>query len=194
MTDGLQPASVPADGAGTGDHVGTDRHADGHERQWLQDLFCGAAFLALGLAFAIGGSRYEIGSAVRMGPGYLPIALGGALALLGLTTVGQGVLAWRRTAAGAAGPQGTRAEPARTVPWARGALVIGAIVFFGLTIEGLGIIPTVFVTALLAALAGQHAKILRAVLTAVGVTLVSWLIFVVALQLRLPLFGDWLGG
>lgn len=188
----MQPAPVPADSTGTGDH---GDHASAHQHSWLQDLYCGAAFLALGLAFAIGGSRYEIGSAVRMGPGYLPIALGGALAFLGVITAGQGVIAWRRAAAGAPGPKGgPEAQPARTIPWARGALVIGAIVFFGLTIEGLGIIPTVFITALLAALAGQHAKILRAVLTAVGVTLVSWLIFVVALQLRLPLFGDWLGG
>lgn len=179
-------------------------------RPWLQDLFCGAAFLALGLAFALGGSRYEIGSAGQMGPGYLPLVLGGALAILGLITVGQGVLARRHRSvpvasagAPAAADSGTdtgagevegEVEPARSIPWARGALVVVAILFFGLTIDGLGVIPTVFVTSLLAALAGEHTKPLRVVLTAAGITVVTWLIFVVALQLRLPLFGDWVGG
>ncbi|WP_353952047.1 tripartite tricarboxylate transporter TctB family protein [Knoellia sp. S7-12] len=200
-------------------------------RPWLQDLFCGAAFLALGLAFAIGGSGYEIGSARQMGPGYLPLVLGGALAVLGLVTVGQGVLARRHRSAPVASAGATfsgtetgtdtgaatgtdtsngtdadtgngtgvdaeteEVEPARTIPWARGALVVGAILFFGLTIDGLGVIPTVFATSLLAALAGQHTKPLRVVLTAAGITVVTWLIFVVALQLRLPLFGDWVGG
>ena len=41
------------------------------------DLCAGAAFVVLGLAFAIGGSRYDVGSALRMGSGYVPLALGG---------------------------------------------------------------------------------------------------------------------
>lgn len=178
MSDGHASTPVPADEAGTG-------HVDLVEQPWLRDLFCGAAFVAMGLGFAIGGSRYEIGSAVRMGPGYLPIVLGGALAVLGLVTIGQGFVARRAV---------VEPEPARTIPWARGALVVAAILFFGLTIDGLGVIPTVFVTALLSALAGQHTKPVRVVLTAVGITVVTWLIFVVALQLNLPLFGEWIGG
>lgn len=221
VTDARPSASVPAH------DTGTDGHAEAHEGAWLRDLLCGSVFVALGLAFAIGGSRYEIGSAVRMGPGYLPLVLGGALALLGFVTLVQGVISWRshaapsseasgaperegyagaspgapnvNSAAGATGAASeaeteTEPQPAHVIPWARGALILGAIIFFGLTIEGLGVIPTVFVTALLAALAGQHTKLVRVVLTAVGITLVTWLIFVVLLQLRLPLFGDWLGG
>lgn len=208
MTDAPRPASVPAEDTGTGGHAGVDEGA------WLRDLFCGTFFVALGLAFAIGGSRYEVGSAARMGPGYLPLVLGGALALLGFITLGQAAMGWRShaapsseaseaseasaadSAAGTVTEAETETEPetARAIPWARGALVIGAIIFFGLTLAGLGVIPTVFITALLAALAGQHTKLVRVVLTAVGITLVTWLIFVVLLQLRLPLFGDWMGG
>ena len=31
------------------------------------DLLAGGTFIALGLAFAVGGSRYDVGSALRMG-------------------------------------------------------------------------------------------------------------------------------
>lgn len=186
MSDRPIDPPAPAEDAGAGGSVPID------QRAWLRDFLAGGVFVALGLAFAIGGSRYEVGSAVRMGPGYLPIALGGILAVLGLITLGQGLVAWRGQVSGS-GPK-PDVERLRAVPWARGALVVGAVVFFGLTVEGLGAIPTVFVTSLLAALAGQHAKPLRAVLTAVGVTLVTWLVFITALQLNLPLFGDWLGG
>ena len=43
----------------------------------------GGTFIALGLAFAVGGSAYDMGSALKMGPGYVPVVLGGILALLG---------------------------------------------------------------------------------------------------------------
>ena len=49
-------------------------------------------FVLLGLAFAIGGARYDVGSALRMGPGYVPLLLGGVLAVLGLVIVAQAFL------------------------------------------------------------------------------------------------------
>ena len=56
------------------------------------DLLAGGSFVLLGAAFAIGGSRYDVGSALRMGSGYVPIALGGILVVLGLLVV---VIAFR---------------------------------------------------------------------------------------------------
>ena len=80
------------------------------------------------------------------------------------------------------------------VPWVRGGMVVAGIVFFGATIEGLGLAPTLFVTTFLAALAGHRTGPLKALAIAVGLTVLSLGIFVGLLQLRLPLFGDWLGG
>ena len=56
------------------------------------DLLAGSAFIVFGLAFAIGGSRYDVGSALRMGSGYVPLALGGILVVLGLLVL---VMAFR---------------------------------------------------------------------------------------------------
>ena len=49
-----------------------------------KDLLAGLMFLAFGLAFVIiAGTNYQMGTAVRMGPAYFPILLGGLLAVLG---------------------------------------------------------------------------------------------------------------
>ena len=65
------------------------------EESVLDDVVAGGIFVALGLAFAIGARGYELGTAFRMGPGYVPLVLGGLLALLGMAVIGTGVLRWR---------------------------------------------------------------------------------------------------
>ena len=156
-------------------------------RPAVPDLLAGGTFIALGLAFAVGGSRYDMGSALKMGPGYVPVLLGGVLAVLGALIA---VQAFRggdphvRETSDERGP----------VPWVRGGMVVAGIVFFGATIEGLGLAPTLFVTTFVAALAGRRTGPLKALAISVGLTVLSLGIFVGLLQLRLPLFGDWLGG
>jgi hypothetical protein len=86
------------------------------------------------------------------------------------------------------------AEERGSVPWARGGLLLLAILFFGVTVGGLGLGPTLFVTVFLAALAGRGTKWQQALVISLGLSLLSVLIFVVILQLRLPLLGPWLGG
>ena len=49
----------------------------------VKDLLAGLVFIVFGLAFAIAASRYQLGTAFRMGPGYFPVVLGGCLVLLG---------------------------------------------------------------------------------------------------------------
>ena len=49
-------------------------------------------------------------------------------------------------------------------------------------------------TVFLAGMAGHRARVIPAVVIAVCLTALSVLIFVIALQLRLPYFGPWLQG
>ena len=44
-----------------------------------KDLLAGGTFVGFGLAFAITSTTYEVGIALRMGPGYFPLVLGGLL-------------------------------------------------------------------------------------------------------------------
>jgi len=162
--------------------------AGGWRRPYVPDLLAGGVFAVLGLAFAIGGARYDLGSALRMGPGYVPLVLGGILTVLGLVIVAQAFLG---------GDQHARelADQERgPVPWVRAALLVAAVVFFGTTVRGLGLAPALFVTTFLAALAGHRTGVVRALVIAAGLTVLCLVIFVSLLQLRLPLLGTWLGG
>ncbi|HEV3362723.1 MAG TPA: tripartite tricarboxylate transporter TctB family protein [Acidimicrobiia bacterium] len=145
----------------------------------IRDLLAGAIFAGFGLAFAVGAASYQMGTALSMGPGYFPLLVGGLLVLFGVLIVAKGFIAgeW---------------EPIGKVPWKAVALLTGAVVFFGVTVRGLGIVPSLFVAALLSGLAGERPGIVLPTLIAFGLTLLSVLIFVVALQLRLPLLGPWI--
>jgi hypothetical protein len=68
-----------------------------------------------------------------------------------------------------------------------------ALIFFGYTVRGLGLVPSLLVTVFLSAMAGRGARVVPAVVIAASLTALSVLIFVIALQLRLPYFGPWLG-
>jgi Tripartite tricarboxylate transporter TctB family len=146
-----------------------------------KELVAGAVFVAFGLAFAVASARYEIGTALRMGPGYFPLVLGGVLVLLGIAIIVTGL-----TAGGD--------EDLGPVPWRAAALLVAAIVFFGVTVRGLGLVPALVVTTLLSALAAHRTGVVAAVAIAAGLTALCVVIFVTALQLPLPLIGPWLEG
>lgn len=138
-----------------------------------------------------------------MGPGYVPFALGLVLAVLGLATVvkayvapdpAPGEPADADTADAGSDTDLPDPRPLAGIQWRPTVALFAAIVFFALTVQGLGILPATFGTGLLAAMARPGTKPLYALAVASGVTLGSWVIFVVLLRLRLPLFGDWLGG
>jgi hypothetical protein len=145
----------------------------------LKDLLAGLVFVAFGLAFAIGARNYGMGSALRMGPGYVPVALGGALVLLGVVIGVKGVLTGNREALG-------------PIPWRGLILLLAALLFFGFTVRGLGLAPALFVTSFLSALASQRTGLATALVLAAALTLFCCLIFVGGLGLPLPLRGPWL--
>ena len=105
-------------------------------------------------------------------------------------------------------PRISRSIAALSVGLAQGAYEVGrghypAIVFFhvawlvtllGFFVSGLGLGPTLFVTTFIAALAGHGTSVLKAALTSAGITALCLVVFVVALQLRLSILGEWLGG
>lgn len=150
-------------------------------RPALRDLLAGFLFLVLGIGFAWGATSYDLGTPARLGPGAFPLILGCLLAVFGATIIVKGLLA----------PDN---EPIGKIPWRAIVLILGGIVFLGATIRGLGLVPALFVLVFLSAMAGERQRVLVAVAIAVGLTVLCVLIFVVGLQLRLPLIGPWLGG
>lgn len=165
----------------------------GARRAARADLCAGGLFVVLGGAFAIGALGYDIGSAFKMGPGYVPLTLGCVLVLLGALVLGHGVLITlgHRTVEQELLASADEEAP---MPWRRGGLLVAAVILFGLTVDGLGIGVATFVAAFLAALAGHRNSLLKALVVAAGLTALCLVIFVALLQLRVPVLGTWLGG
>lgn len=148
-------------------------------RKSLPDVVAGAIFVLIGGAFVVGSLSYSLGTPLRMGPGYFPLAVGAIMTALGLAIVVKGLVAGELIAFG-------------VVPWRAITAIVLAVLFFGFTVRRLGFVPTSAVTALLTTLASSRVRPLWAVAVAAGLTVGATLIFVVGLQLRIPLFGPWL--
>jgi putative tricarboxylic transport membrane protein len=148
-------------------------------RRALKDILAGSVFIAFGLFFALVSLTYQLGSPLNMGPGYLPLVLGGLLALLGIAIVAKGLVAGEGDSIG-------------TIPWRSAALIAAAVIFFGFTVRGLGLVPSLFITTVLTAFAGHRVGVIPAVVISAGLTILCVLIFFVGLQLRVPLIGPWI--
>jgi Tripartite tricarboxylate transporter TctB family len=150
-------------------------------RRALKDILAGAIFIGFGLAFALGALAYDIGSLTNMGPGYVPLVLGLILAGLGGLIILKGFIA-------------VEGEPIGPVDWRAVVLITASLLFFGITVRGLGVVGALFGATLLASLARSATGWREALVIAAGLTVLSVLIFIVALQLRLDLIGPWIGG
>lgn len=148
-------------------------------RRALKDILAGGIFVLFGLAFALGALAYDLGTPLRMGPGYVPLVLGGLVAGLGVLVIIKGFIA------GEGGDIGQ-------VEWRALILIMAAMLFFGVTVRGLGVVGALFGTSFLAALARSSTRLWEALAIAVALTALSIFIFIFALQLRLPLAGPWL--
>ncbi|KQX35576.1 hypothetical protein ASD04_12335 [Devosia sp. Root436] len=143
------------------------------------DLASGAIFVALGGYFALEAMRYEFGTPFRMGPGFMPVVLGGILVALGVAVAAKGT-----------GKPDTEA-PAPW-PWRGLVLVLGTILFFAATIRGLGFIPVVLISGLATALSSSRNSLLSSLVISVGLCVLCMLIFVIGLGLLVPWIGPWL--
>ena len=145
----------------------------------VKDLGAGVIFIVIGLLFGVGAMQHELGTALRMGPGYFPLVLAGFLVALGLAIVMQGL---------------GHSTPGRlTVPWRGLVLILAAPVVFGLTVRGLGLAPALALVALISAFGSRRMSVLLAVALTVGLTVFCVLVFSLGLGLPLRLFGPWLG-
>jgi hypothetical protein len=142
------------------------------------DFAAGIVFVLFGLGFGVAALGLEMGTALRMGPGYFPTILAVLLTGLGAAIV---VSAFQSVG-----------EAVGSYAWRGMVFILGAPIFFGLTVRGLGFVPSIFFTTLIAALAGLKLKPLHAALLAIGVTIFCTLVFSVALGLPFRRFGPWL--
>ncbi|HWS73502.1 MAG TPA: tripartite tricarboxylate transporter TctB family protein, partial [Quisquiliibacterium sp.] len=120
------------------------------------------------------GQPLKVGTAFRMGPGYVPMllvwmlgAFGVALALMGLLHHGPALERWRL-------------KPM--------VLVLGALVVFGLTIESLGLLIASILAVSISGLAAPSLRLRQLAVLAVALAIGSCLLFPLALNLSLRIF------
>jgi putative tricarboxylic transport membrane protein len=135
----------------------------------------GLMFLGIGGVAIFIAQDYPMGSALRMGPGYFPIGLGGIMGLFGIYEMILGIM---------------KADPVKG-NWSIRALIILplAAVIFGIMMENFGFVPALIALIFISAAASKEFKFLEVLLSAVVITAASVVVFIYGLGLPYPLFS-----
>jgi hypothetical protein len=147
---------------------GANRHM---ALRFKTDVVAGAVLLALAGGFAWLARDLPLGRAVRMGPGWAPMALCLMLASLGAVLVLRGYLAR------------IEAEPSPPWPVRAASPVIGSLLLFGLSVESLGLLLASGLSVFLAMLGASDFKVKEAVAVSTGLALGVSVLFGIGLGL-----------
>lgn len=140
------------------------------------DAIGGGVTFLIGLGALLTSLNYRMGTIASIGPGVFPAILGGVLMLIGLAIF----LGSMRV--GAVSGQRSSARPNL-----RAVLgVAGALVTFAFMMRWFGLVPAILGCVLVSRLSEPKPGLLQPLVLAVGLAVSSWLIFVVGLNLPLP--------
>ncbi len=143
------------------------------ERDW-PDIIGGLILAAIGIGAAVwAGLHYDMGTLRRMGPGMFPVVLGAAVCLLGLVIA---VPAFRRSG------EGVRFEAFPAL------CVLAAILIFGLALQRGGLVAVTFAAVTIATLPAQRKGWLWRLVLALGITVLTVVVFHLGLRMTVPLW------
>ena len=139
-----------------------------------KDFWSGLLFVGIGAFALIYGSKYTIGTAARMGPGYFPrilgilmVVLGLILALRSLRSHGDAVPRWK---------------------WRPTLLVLGSVVLFGAIVKYLGMAISTVLLIVVASAASHEFRWRDSLISGVALAVLAVGVFVVGLSLQLPIW------
>ncbi len=145
-----------------------------------KDFWAGLMFIAVGLFAALFAyTNYQMGTAVRMGPAYFPIVLGGLLTVLGLSVLVEGLTI-----------EGPRVPAIALRPL---ILISAACVVYGYVMKPLGLVIATAFLVFISALGGHEFKWREVSILYVILIIFSILVFVKGLTLPFPLWPAVLG-
>jgi putative tricarboxylic transport membrane protein len=147
-----------------------------------RDVLSGLMFAGVAL-FGLWLSRdYPIGTALRMGTGYVPRLLCWILLALGVIVLVQGL----REGQGAhlvSSEQGSA--------WRAVIFVTASLVIFGVSIERLGLVLSILLLVGVGAVAARGLRPLETLAAALVLIVLSWGIFILGLGLTIPVWPEW---
>jgi hypothetical protein len=144
-----------------------------------KDAAAGALFILLGLGFGLNAYlTLDLGTNVRMGPGYFPLLLSVALVVLGVAILARAFQ--------------TEDEPWGAIPWRGLFFVLLGPVAFGLTLDALGLVPALAIIAFISSFASERMTPLLAVVVTIGLVIFCVGVFSWGLGSPIRLFGPWM--
>jgi len=139
-----------------------------------RDFWAGAMFAGFGLFFvAWSFAHYQMGSAVRMGPGYFPAVLGGLLVVLSAVVIVKSLAV-----------DGPKVAPFHFRPL---VLVSLSVLAYGYLMQPGGLAVATAAAVFIGALAGHEFRWKEVSVVALVLVLFSWLVFVKGLTLPFPM-------
>jgi hypothetical protein len=143
-----------------------------------KDFLSGLMFIAFGLVALYFGRHLALGTAVRMGPGWVPhmlsyilLGLGLLICVVALFTVG---------------------EPVERPRWKPITMVTVGIVLFALLFERTGMLPALIVLVLVSSMGGDEFKITEVVGNMVVLAVLCTLVFKIGLGMNISIIeGVW---
>lgn len=148
-----------------------------------KDFWSGLMFVAVGIGFAWGATNYSFGSSARPGPGYFPFGLGILMAVLGAVVLFQALTIETETG-----------DPIGAWAWKPLSIIVASVAVFGWMLPHLGMFIALPVLVFVAAAAGDEFHWRDALISAVVLTVGSWLIFIKGLNLTIPLLPTFIAG
>lgn len=144
-----------------------------------KDIGAGLLLIAIGGLGLYFNLAYPMGTANRMGPGYMPALTFGLLALLGVIVL---VAAFRN------GP-----DPLEPWAWRDLGLILASLVVFGVLLERIGLALGILVLVAISALADRTQTVRGVAGLAVFLIALCWAVFIWGLDIRLPFLPPFLG-
>lgn len=145
-----------------------------------RDFWAGILYVGIGVLVLILSRDYEMGSALRMGPAYLPTVLGGLLVLIGVISLGRSFL-----------------RPGAPISGFRIkglVLVTTSTLLFGILVRGAGVAIALPLLVIMSSAASRHFRWGYSLVMATGLTLFCILVFLKGLGVPLPVLGSWFSG
>ena len=143
-----------------------------------KDFLSGVMFIAFGLVALWFGRNLQMGTSVRMGPGYVPHMLAYIMLVLGLIIA---VVALYRGS-----------DPVEAPKWRPITMVTIGIIVFGLLFETTGMFPSLVALVLIASLGGDEFKLVEVIGNIIVLTILCVLVFKVGLQMNISVInGVW---
>jgi hypothetical protein len=147
-----------------------------------KDVLAGLLFIVVAMLGLWISRDYPIGTALRMGTGYVPRLLCWLLLGLGAIVLVQGL----RDAQGAQSLSAGDVSALRPVVFVTASLVV-----FGLSIERLGLVVSILLLIGVGAVAARGLRPVETLAAALALIILSWGIFILGLGLTIPVWPEW---